>query len=826
MTCLFSQLSVTGAVAAGSLNPTVLYVNGVLDPPRGARRAGNQVIVRLQGRPGQQTVFTGPTGAFSAAFAAGSFECNQSVTVVLNGAAPAGPEVAGQPPPDTVYCSDTLSAVIVCDCVPISIAITPGPCAGSPPTQDITLAATIKLPPGPIGTYRWDFGDGQTHDFTPAAPSTPATVIVSQQHRYAPSTTAYTASLKPVNSECEPSEAFVDVRCDVCPVATGTAKELDCDKQGRRRFQYTIMFNPPLPQGAVASVFWADGTGQPIAPDQLNTAAGPVGRHSRVLAQPGQGMTATFSVVVNGQPCFIQPVDFSNTPSPCFPCPGYKDEPPVAVSVALPSGLCAPVPSGTRLSFAATVNWPPGVSGAPAPVQYGWAVKYTGQGMTRVARREVLGSATNAPAPNFTDTGPGWRDDSAALPLTTPNGEIDLSRPGHYTVECVVEFPPNSGLQQTPVCPHSGLAEFDLNPCTADIQCPGIDAIAATTGCADPAAGVAANINFTLTVTNPSNVPVNYEWDFGDPNSGAGNRAMTVSPSAAHSYQQPGSYQVRVTVRATGAACVGGGPQSHTTGITVQPCPCPPGEVRNPATGRCDCPPGEVRNAAGRCDCPPGQTRDSQGRCVSGAGACGFFLTVAAILAGIGLVILASSFCLPLLATPPAAVPDWVVFGIGAGFVGAAAVIILIVFLVAGCPVPCGYFLLLCAQIFIGAGYALVYFRLCCPFLGWIGLGALIVGGIFLGGWIAACKPDWCTVFKELSWVLLFVVSFAIAYLLLVAVLRTCALSVLPGQGQSWGTLTPIQWVHVVIYIAMSGAYLVITAIALACTPKSNPSSP
>ena len=79
-------------------------------------------------------------------------------------------------------------------------------------------------------------------------------------------------------------------------------------------------------------------------------------------------------------------------------------------------------------------------------------------------------------------------------------------------------------------------------------------------------------------------------------------------------------------------------------------------------------------------------------------------------------------------------------------------------------------------QIFFGVGWGALYFFFCCPWLGWVGVAALVIGLGLLALWFMQCQPAICTVWKELAWVLAVVVAPVVALILLYPPALACAL--------------------------------------------------
>lgn len=563
-----------------------------------------------------------------------------------------------------------------------------------------------------------------------------------------------------------------------CPNVTGTASVGNCDANGNRPVDLALAFNPPIPQGAFAQVFWSFGgpnaQGQTTAIDTLSTTNGPVAQHHRTTLMPPRPpsgspnacsyfTSAAITVVVNGQSCPLAPVELCLIVDSCLPCPGdpARNRPPATLTITTPNAWCAPPQAGQAATFAAVANFPAGTPGPPVPSAFDWAV--TTPGGANFLRQTNVGSTTTAS---------GWQLNGTGALIA-----VDLSQPGNYTVSVAVKFPPGAGLPTapdgTPTCNVTAGGSFRLDPCSGPATCPSITAINVTPSCADPAAGVAANVSFAVATTDPSGLINGFAWDFGEPASGGANQAVTATPNATHSYSGPGNFTV--TVRANiRAACAGGGPTTASTLVSVPLCPCPPGQTRD-ATGRCVAPPPPVTEDFG----------------------CMALRELAAALAALAILATMVAFCLFV----PPSLPFWIVIGVAAGLALAAA-IILAIWLGLPCPRPCAWGLLMAGQIFFGFGWGAVYFFFCCAWLGWVGIVALAIGAGLLAAWINECRPTVCTVFRELAWVLTVVVAPVLAFIILYPPAAACAFGTLLAR---------------IITAALTIAAAAIATVALAC---------
>jgi hypothetical protein len=588
-------------------------------------------------------------------------------------------------------------------------------------------------------------------------------------------TTKYSVSRPTTKPTCS-DDASAPVVCEGCAtVATGQATTGDCDENGDRTVTFALAFNPPIPQGAQAQVSWSyggpDAQGATGATDSLDTTNGPVGQHARTATMPPHPpsgspnacsyfASAVVTIVESGVLCPALTVDFCVTVDSCLPCPGDPAHrvPPVFLRVGTPTVWCAPPLPGQAAQFTASVNFPSGVN-APAPAGFDWTI-------VTPAGANFLQSTTS----NSVDTSSGW-----SLNGQGPSGPVDLSQSGDYSVGVTAKFALDAGLPANPdgtsACNLTGAASFQLEACGGSARCPSITALNVAPACADPDRNISANITFSATASDPGGVGDGFEWDFGDPGSGGNNHRTTATPSATHSYRLPGNYTVTVTARAK--ACDGGGPTTATTLVTVPFCPC-----------------------------PDGQRRDRDGHCVQQGEnlGCQVLRELAAALAALALLILGLSFC---IATPADAWIFWTISGVLAGL----AAILFFWWLLSPCPKPCGWGLLFFGQILFGVGWGAVYFFFCCGWIGWVGLGALVVGGGLLAGWIAECRVGPCRVFRELAWVLTVVVLPTLAIILVYPPAIACF------AAEVWGR---------VIAAALSIIAAAIVSAALACAASGD----
>src|SRR5690606_3997177 len=136
-------------------------------------------------------------------------------------------------------------------------------------------------------------------------------------------------------------------------------------------------------------------------------------------------------------------------------------------------------------------------------------------------------------------------------PYETPDetsGQFVIEEPGSYTVTLVVTD--DGGLTDT--------TSVDVEV-TAPNQAPVASFVA------DPSSGVAPlEVSFDASGSeDPDGEIVSYEWDFGDGNSGEG-------AVVSHTFEEPGSYEVTLTVTDDRSAARRVG---ETSGVTAAPVP-------------------------------------------------------------------------------------------------------------------------------------------------------------------------------------------------------------------------------------------------------------
>jgi hypothetical protein len=728
---MFTLTRIIPVIPGGILQPTSLDIVGSWVCPNGAN-SGIPLELRITSPNGA------PTTVFTATTNNGSTGPVGSVTFSI----PAWPglqcgdkfafEVRGN-------CGGTFTAweaigseAINCQGCPRIDVHAPvyGACSGNPAVQDVTLSATVMLAPNQTETLVWEFGDGST---APAGTVTNTTgnwnnpLTLSIAHSYADRSVAYQACLHGTNLECPRSCVDVKVTCsgNTCPVVIVTATVGNCDAASNREVTYAIGFNPPLPQGASATLVLAYGgnnaNNQNTVVLNVNASNGPVASQTHVTHLPATGnpysgsVTAVFSIP--GAQCPASPVSVPVTPQACTPCPDN-----IAVQVTTPSGAgwCAPV-QNLAASLAAQLSWPAGVVNTPVPSRYDWRV-------TLPDGRSATQQTPTATA----STAIGWQGAGSV------NGAIDLSDAGTYGIGVTVVFSTNAGLS---LCNLTGSSSFALSRCPGgDGPCPTLGNLSVTVDCADPAASRSATLTASVTVQDPAGLAARFIWDFGD----GSPPVVTTAPNATHTYGTPGTYTVRVRVQSR-VPCNDAGPTEAVTSVTVQTCLCPPGQTRTDG---------------GPCRPPPNE---------EGTG-CFIARIAAAVLLALALLALLLGLCITSLAPG--------IFYVALGL-AIAAVVVIILWLIL-CPTKaCGWLLLLLAQVFLGVGWISTYFGTnCCSWLWIAGVGLLLLSGGLFAAWAYLCRPGPCQFLREVAIPLTAVVLPAIAYILLVPGVSACVNSI------------------------------------------------
>jgi hypothetical protein len=269
-----------------------------------------------------------------------------------------------------------------------------------------------------------------------------------------------------------------------------------------------------------------------------------------------------------------------------------------------------------------------------------------------------------------------------------------------YTVRVTLRVPQHCS---------SSYASLDVRVCSPPTTCPQItDVIPTLRGapedCAD-GAGRVATFDFQATVANQASVVGDYEWDFGDPNSGAQNTAKTSTPNASHSYGTPSPPSYTVKVKVNGPS--GCAPSDRSTTVNVPGCPI----------------------------VPPNDDGDTNWGC------------------GILRILLALLFAGLILTVVGGACLNWA-WGVAVGFF-IAAVIALILWIIFCQPSFCEVLLLLW-QTWFAATMVLLWISGCflppnpCPIVAFAWIVAVIITVGFFVWWVLRCKPSFCNVLSKL----------------------------------------------------------------------------
>lgn len=512
-----------------------------------------------------------------------------------------------------------------------------------------------------------------------------------------------------------------------CPTSVVLNASGTCNSTGNYDVAYTATFNPPLPQGATGTVFWAYGgtdvvTGQSSASTTL-TGGSAVSQltQSAVLAPSTTGYTSNVFVSFSGSygscAALMDSKTLTNLP-PCVttPCPS-SPQGPVTITMQPPFNWCAPATAaqGQIATCTATINWPAGVANPPTPIQYNWTVTTPSRD---VATIEPIG-----PNANQVNLNPGWTGAGS-----NGTGSVDLSAPGTYTVTATPVFAPGTAPMNPDgtYCNLTGSFTFTLQACQEAPPCPSVSGLNTSVGCFDPDSGTPATCTATVTVQNPS-PGMGFVWDFGDtahPNN-PGNNQSTTGPSATYNYTSTGTFTVSVQVTGP-SGCVQSGAATQSVSVTVPDCPCPNNAARG-SDGKCPPPP------------PP---KGGGGGSDGGLG-CGLLYYFGVACLALGLFALLLALCMPPLVH---------VLLAAAGILGGIGIILLAIWIIV-CPKPCGWGLLLGAQLSLAVGWVACYYGFgpCCHWLGAVGIGLLLLsGGLFIA-WIKHCKPTKCEILKEIA---------------------------------------------------------------------------
>jgi PKD domain-containing protein len=664
-----------------------------------------------------------------------------------------------------VKCADEISVSAICSSGPCNISpfrgllgcpqcfraeldVMAAPCADQNDlTTLVTLTVRIGLRKGDVRAFELDFGNGQAPcTFTINNTAGGDDAIYQQVCTSTYDTNLqYTATLRiPTLPECPPVVRTFFVDCGGCPNATATATPGNCvtpgpgvnpQLVGSRPVTFTVDVPVGVPANVKATANFTYGgadraTQRTHSVIPLPSRMGPGQISEIIYLAPGTYFPTVTLIFTQGNQIFCPPqpaLDLTTRPSgqqpavdiqPCLECP-------VNVLVSKSQNP----PAAPHWKFTADVNWGP--AGPPLPpsvVYYDWTVTAPNGTDQATARTRIPAGQTAATNIITTEDGQGW----SGL-MTTVNGGVNLSQSGQYTVGVTAKYAHDSGLPLDPetlevACNTTGATDFMITG-QPPPNCQTLTGITSSTPagsstCADPTQSIVATVDFTASGTNLGPGP--YQWDFGDPSSGTANTATTTTPTARHVYSAPGNYSVKATILAAGGCAK----TEWMTGMTIQTCPCPPGQVRM---------------SDGSCNSGPGGPE--------GLG-CLILRWIAVALVSFGII---TSLILACLWPSLSNLWQGIMLGVG---IGATAIgIILFVIWVILCPVkPCLWGWLLAGQIAFAVALACIYFlplwpwhMACCPWIFLISFAVFgIIAGVFMAIWIYRCMPTFCEVIIEL----------------------------------------------------------------------------
>jgi hypothetical protein len=761
---------VTGLVPQGTLLPAGIGVQGTCfgcasnmvtisankpQPGGGSVALINAAIVPVDPVTGQ---FTGTFGLISA------IACGDPIEVVAactSGSCTIAP-----------YRSKALDCP---QCMRADLLIDIAPCAQpNDPTTQVTITANVGLPTGTVENFELDFGNGASPcTFTLGSPTAGPGAVFTHTCPAVTYNTGqqFTATLRIPGSECPHVSKTFLVDCTGCPNATASVAVGGCVSPGpgvdpKLVGTCPVTFSVNVPAGVPANLtttvsFNYGGpdqrTANPAAmpPYQGNThtpAPLPFVQGSGVISEtvnlrPGTYYPTASLYFTQGNLLFCPP-------SPALDLTSRPAGQPVGVDV--PTCIDCP-PNGLRVSkqqnpptaphwkFTADVDWgmnPPPMP--PSPATYDWTITAPNMIDKAIAHTDVMtmGAAANT---IMTEDGNGWTG-----PLATPNNGVQLAQGGQYSVAVNANFAHDSGLPLNPAtqevgCNTTGGDHFDIAGGTLP-NCQILGGVnqnipAGMSACADPTQGIVATVDFTVSGTNLGSGP--FQWDFGDPASGAANNATSSTLTARHVYSTPGNFPVSVKILAAGSCSE----TDWDTGVTIPLCPCPSGQIR-------------LMN--GTCGSPPGSSGEGLG--------CLILRWVAVALVALGII---GALILACKWASLSQLQQGILMGIGIGFFVVG--IILFAIWVVVCRVkPCLWGLLLAGQVCLAVALVSSYMTYCCLAIfltSAIVFGALAVG--LFAWWIYRCMPSVCQVLIELTPVVSDVIAM-IAVVAAVPFLRNC----------------------------------------------------
>jgi hypothetical protein len=225
---MFVLNSVQGIVTLGKLQPDSVTISGEFKcpPPAPTQPFSVQILINgmMQTVPTQIITVGGVTSHYASfTFSNLGVACGDTINFSVRGdCSGTGLWSAWEPHSGVVECPG---------CPRMSLQVSYGACAGSPPnqTQAVTLTATVMMRPGESDNFTWNYGDGSP--LVPAGPvintggwSTPHTLTTTHNYAATPSA-SYTAQIFSRSTDCKPVTATVSPQCSAsyCPTVTLTA---------------------------------------------------------------------------------------------------------------------------------------------------------------------------------------------------------------------------------------------------------------------------------------------------------------------------------------------------------------------------------------------------------------------------------------------------------------------------------------------------------------------------------------------------------------------------------------------------------------------------
>jgi hypothetical protein len=706
-------------VAPGSLTPSAISVTGTA---RGC--IGDQVTVSSAVFGASPPIDVDPvTGSFSTVLPITTpVDCGDRVTVAA--------QCFGDPdcPPGT------RSGPLDCpQCARAQVSITKGSCTGNPPTQPITLAATINIAGGTTRFFRWFYGDASQSpvfeiDNTAGTPTTPHAVppypalapAFPVIHNYPPG--SYIAELVVTDARGRPLEcdripfALVAV-CDQCPAVTVASSAPGPCVNGKRKVVLSATVSS-LPSPTAFQWLFGDGT---VGLARAVTAPGPWPPTANAAVNEheyGPGIYTAELTNIDSPDCPSQKVTIIVPPCPSTTtcCPTVTLDAPQVTGCA---------PSSAAAAFNAVLGWPPGCTPV-APTSFEWTLH--GSGGRKYQKSTSLSS---------TDTSVGWTD-TGGNPLV-----VQFSSGGNYSLTVTAVIP---GISLP--CNPTDTVPFTVSACCPQMIGPLI------TSQVDSCTFI-----FSAQLQNPSNAAVTFEWTFHD-----GSTAVTAVPQISHTYT-------------VGSITTG------TTTVTLKSPNCPDVMLSTSVTHACFCPPvgttGAVLTGTG---CAPGAGvalstsvpgATSFDWTVTTPAATPFSKTTAAAATTDGTADGAwtnatSGSTGPLDLSAPGAYAVSV-RAKGASISSSCPQPPTMAFTVPACPGPAPSFgcilLLVLALLFLTAAAILFVIAACVPpspatpFLWGFGIAALVIGLVLLILWGLFCAALMCRVLNALAWIFSFLTA-------------------------------------------------------------------